>query len=93
MFVSLVVWLVRIIFRCIRCILIITLRFANQSSQTDERANVPFVEEFTEVCKRYGVKHLCGFGYGAWNTVNIAEEIVQEYFNCHKSSSNDTGRV
>ena len=54
------------------------------------RASRLLQKEYTELSKRYWGKHLWGIGYGAWSTGNITEEIVQEYLNRHKSSSNDT---
>ncbi len=44
--------------------------------------------EFPHLKKRYWGNHLWGIGYGAWSTGNITDEVVQEYLEHHRHSSN-----
>jgi putative transposase len=45
-------------------------------------------EEFPNLSKRYWGRHFWAIGYGAWSTGNITEELVQEYLEHHRDSSN-----
>jgi putative transposase len=45
-------------------------------------------EEFPDLSKRYWGRHFWAIGYGAWSTGNITEELVQEYLEHHRDSSN-----
>ncbi len=51
-------------------------------------------DEFPELKKRYWGRHFWAIGYGAWSTGNITDEMVQEYLEHHRDSSNaDTGKI
>ncbi len=51
-------------------------------------------EEFPELGKRYWGRHFWAIGYGAWSTGNITDEMVQEYLEHHRNSSNsDTDNI
>jgi putative transposase len=51
-------------------------------------------QEYPELKKRYWGRHFWAIGYGAWSTSNVTEELVQEYFEHHKDSSNhDTNKM
>jgi len=45
-------------------------------------------EEFPALKKRYWGRHFWGIGYGVWSTGNITDEMVQEYLEHHRGSSN-----
>jgi putative transposase len=45
-------------------------------------------QEYPELKRRYWGKHFWAIGYGAWSTGNITEEMVQEYLEHHRESSN-----
>ena len=50
--------------------------------------------EFPELKKRYWGRHFWAIGYGGWSTGNITDEMVQEYLEHHRDSSNeDTGNI
>ena len=44
--------------------------------------------EFSHLKKRYWGKHFWAIGYGVWSTGVITDEMVQEYLEHHKDSSN-----
>ncbi|AZI44418.1 IS200/IS605 family transposase [Deinococcus psychrotolerans] len=44
--------------------------------------------EYPHLEKRYWGQHFWGVGYGAWSTGNITEEMVQDYLEHHRTSSN-----
>ena len=44
--------------------------------------------EYPELKRRYWGKHFWAIGYGAWSTGNLTEEMVQEYLEHHRDSSN-----
>jgi putative transposase len=46
-------------------------------------------QEYPELQKRYWGRHFWAIGYGAWSTGNITEELVQEYLEHHRNSSNE----
>ncbi len=46
-------------------------------------------EEFPAMKKRYWGKHFWAIGYGVWSTGNITDEMVQEYLEHHRNSSNE----
>ncbi len=45
-------------------------------------------QEYPELQKRYWGKHFWAIGDGAWSPGNLAEELVQEYLEHHRNSSN-----
>ena len=45
--------------------------------------------EFPQLGKRYWGRHFWAIGYGAWSTGNITEEIIQQYIEGHRHSTND----
>jgi len=45
-------------------------------------------QEFPELQKRYWGRHFWAIGYGAWSTRNLTEEMVSEYLEHHRNSSN-----
>ena len=45
-------------------------------------------QEFPELQKRYWGRHFWAIGYGAWSTRNLTEEMVAEYLEHHRNSSN-----
>jgi putative transposase len=45
-------------------------------------------QEYPELKRRYWGKHFWAIGYGARSTGNITEEMVQEYLEHHRESSN-----
>ena len=45
-------------------------------------------DEFPEIKKRYWGRHFWVIGYGAWSTGSITDEMVQEYLEHHRDSSN-----
>jgi len=44
--------------------------------------------EYPELKKYYWGKHFWAIGYGGWSTGNITEEMVDEYIDSHRNSSN-----
>jgi len=51
-------------------------------------------DEFPSLKKRYWGQHFWAIGYGCWSTGNITDEMVQEYLEHHRDSSNgDTGNM
>ena len=46
------------------------------------------LDEFGELRKRYWGGHFWGIGYGAWNSGNITDEMIQEYMEHHKEGPN-----
>ncbi len=46
-------------------------------------------EEFPVLRKRYWGRHFWAIGYGVWSTGNITDEMVQEYLEHHRKSSNE----
>ena len=46
--------------------------------------------EYPWLEKRYWGRHFWATGYGAWSTGNITDEMVQNYLEHHKDSTNDT---
>jgi putative transposase len=51
-------------------------------------------DEFPSLKKRYWGRHFWAIGYGGWSTGNITVEMVQEYLEYHRNSSNgDTGNI
>ena len=51
-------------------------------------------DEFPKLKKRYWGQHFWAIGYGGWSTGNITDEMVQEYLEHHRDSSNgDTGNI
>ena len=44
--------------------------------------------EYPELSKRYWGRHFWAIGYGVWSTGNITDEMVQEYLEHHRDSSN-----
>jgi len=50
--------------------------------------------EFPNLKKRYWGKHFWAIGYGGWSVGNITDELVIEYLEHHRSSSNgDEGNI
>ena len=50
--------------------------------------------EYPELSKRYWGWHFWAIGYGVWSTGNITYEMVQEYLEHHRDSSNtDTDNI
>jgi putative transposase len=50
--------------------------------------------EYPDLKRRYWGRHFWVIGYGGWSTGNITEEMVQEYLEHHRTSSNkDTGNM
>ena len=50
--------------------------------------------EYPELSKRYWGRHFWAIGYGVWSTGNITDEMVQEYLEHHRDSSNtDTDNI
>ncbi|MDQ3399261.1 MAG: IS200/IS605 family transposase [Deinococcota bacterium] len=49
---------------------------------------VPVVQEFSHLAKRYWGRHFWAIGYGAWSTGSITEELVQAYLEHHRHPSN-----
>jgi len=45
-------------------------------------------EEYPELSKRYWGRHFWAIGYGVWSTGNITDEMVQDYLEHHRNSSN-----
>ena len=45
-------------------------------------------QEYPHLQKRYWGRHFWATGYGAWSTGNITDELVQEYLEHHRSTSN-----
>ena len=45
-------------------------------------------QEYPHLQKRYWGRHFWATGYGAWSTGNITDEMVQEYLEHHRSTSN-----
>jgi putative transposase len=43
---------------------------------------------YSELKKRDWGRHLYGIGYGAWNTGNITDEMIQQYLDHHKEGIN-----
>ena len=48
-------------------------------------------QEYPHLQKRYWGRHFWATGYGAWSTGNITDELVQEYLEHHRSTSNKDG--
>jgi len=46
------------------------------------------LDEFPELKRRYWGQHLWGIGYGAWNSVNITDDMIQKYLDYHKENPN-----
>jgi putative transposase len=50
--------------------------------------------EFPELSKQYWGKHFWAIGYGVWSTGNVSKEMVEEYLEHHRTSSNkDLGNM
>ena len=52
------------------------------------RSSRKLQEEFKELSKQYWGKHFWAIGYGAWSTGNVSQEMVNEYLEHHRNSSN-----
>jgi putative transposase len=51
-------------------------------------------DEFPELAKRYWGRHFWATGYGVWSTENITDEMVQEYLEHYRETSNtDTDNI
>ena len=51
-------------------------------------------KEFPKLGERYWGRHFWAIGYGVWSTGNITDEMVQEYLEHHRDSSNtDTDNI
>ncbi|NME71011.1 IS200/IS605 family transposase [Flammeovirga aprica JL-4] len=46
-------------------------------------------QEFPNLRKRYWGKHFWAGGYGAWSTVNVIDQMVNDYLEHHRSDTND----
>ena len=46
-------------------------------------------EEFPVLRKKYWGRHFWAIGFGCWSTGNITDEMVNEYLEHHRKSSND----
>ena len=58
------------------------------------RSSRKLQDEYPELKKRYWGRHFWAIGYGAWSTGNITDEMVQEYLEHHRDSSNgETGNT
>jgi len=50
--------------------------------------------EFPELSKQYWGKHFWAIGYGVWSTGNVSKEMVEEYLEHHRTTSNkDLGNM
>jgi len=45
---------------------------------------------FPQLHKKYCGRHFWAIGFGCWSTGNITDEMVNEYLEHHRKSSNDT---
>jgi len=70
------------------------LSISNFVKRLKGRSSRRIQDEFPELKKRYWGRHFWAIGYGAWSTGNITDEMVNEYLEHHRSSSNaDTGNM
>ena len=46
-------------------------------------------QEFPDLRKKYWGRHFWVIGFGCWSTGNITDEMVNEYLEHHRKSSND----
>ncbi len=46
-------------------------------------------EEYPLIRKKYWGRHFWAIGYGVWSTGNITDEMVQEYLEHHRDTSNE----
>jgi len=53
-----------------------------------ERSSRLLQQEYPELQKRYWGKHFWAIGYGAWSTGNLTVQLVEEYLEHHRQSSN-----
>ncbi len=53
------------------------------------RSSRKLQQEFPELNKRYWGRHFWGIGYGCWSTVNITDEMVNEYLEHHRKPNDD----
>ena len=47
-----------------------------------------FLQEFSELKRRYWGGQFWGIGYGAWSVGNITDEVLEAYLNHHKEKPN-----
>ena len=47
-------------------------------------------QDFPQLHKKYWGRHFWAIGFGCWSTGNITDEMVNEYLEHHRKSSNDT---
>ena len=45
-------------------------------------------EEFPSIGKKYWGKHFWAIGFGVWSTGNVTDEMVQQYLEHHRNTSN-----
>jgi len=70
------------------------LSLSNLVKRLKGRGSRRLQDEFPDLKKRYWGRHLWAIGFGVWSTGNISEEMVQEYLEHHRDSSNgDTGNI
>lgn len=55
-----------------------------------ERSSRRLQQEFPKLKKRYWGPHFLAIGFGCCSTVNITDEIANEYLEHHRKSDNDT---
>jgi len=59
-----------------------------------DRTSRKLQQEFPDLKQRYWGRHFWAIGYGGWSTGNITDEMVQEYLEHHRNSSNkDKGNM
>lgn len=66
-----------------------SLSLSNLVKSLKGRSSRLLQKDYPELKRRYWGKHLWAIGYGAWSTGNITDQMVEEYLNHHKTSSND----
>jgi len=70
------------------------LSISNLVKRLKGRSSRILQDEFPELKKRYWGRHFWTIGNGGWPTGNITDEMVQEYLEHHRDSSNeDTGNI
>lgn len=53
------------------------------------RSSRKLQQEFPEIGKNYWGRHFLAIGYGCWSTGNITDEMVNEYLEHHRKSSDE----
>jgi putative transposase len=67
-----------------------SLSLGNLIKKLKGRSSRKLQIEYPELKQRYWGRHFWGIGYGCWSTVNITDEMVNEYLEHHRKPSDSS---